>query len=210
VARGGGVHAAGTESAGNGGFLGGNSVSGASSITTNGNIAWTNTGQIEITFSTLPVTWLSFSSTKEGNAVALNWSTASEQNTKDYSIQRSNNTTDWNDIRNVVAAGNSNTVQLYKFVDQNAVNGLNYYRIIQHDLNGRMNYSSIVSFKFTDEAAALKIYPNPVVNGTTMISLKKAGILKLYNSTGAKLMEQEYKAGDHLLILSSLSKGTTM
>jgi hypothetical protein len=206
---GGGVYAAGGESAGIGGFIGGNSVSGASLVTTNGNISWTNTGQIEITFlSTLPVTWLSFTATKQSSGIALNWSTAIELNTKDYTVQRSVNGATWGDISIVPAVGNSNTVQQYSFIDKNPISGLNYYRLLQRDADGKINYSKIVSVDFTDVVRLLKIYPNPVFNGTTMISLKEASVVGVYNSIGAKLIEREFPAGDHPFNLSPLPKGT--
>lgn len=205
---GGGVHAAGGESAGNGGFRGSNSVNGASTITTDGSIAWTNTGQIEITFlSTLPVSWLSFTASRQGNGVILKWSTATEQDTKDYTVQHSSNGTDWNEIGNVAAAGTSSTEQDYQFADLNPVNGLNYYRLLQRDLNGKISYSKIVAFKFTDAASALRIYPNPVLNGTATISLKETSIVKVYNSIGAIVVQKEFSAGDHLFNVSALPKG---
>jgi Secretion system C-terminal sorting domain len=209
ASAGGGVHAAGGESAGDGGFRGGNSVSGASTITTNGNIAWTSAGQIEITHPiSLPVTWLSFTATKQSSSVLLSWSTATEQNTKDYKVQHSINGVNWNDIGIVPAAGNSNTVQQYNFVDQNPASGLNYYRLLQLDLDGKINYSKVVSFNFSDAEHMLKIYPNPVVNGTVTVSLKQSSIVGVYNSIGIKLMQKEFTAGEHLFKLSQLSKGT--
>ncbi|HYM93033.1 MAG TPA: T9SS type A sorting domain-containing protein, partial [Chitinophagaceae bacterium] len=206
---GGGVHAAGGETAGNGGFLGGNSVSGASSVTTNGNIAWTTTGQIEITFtSTLPVTWLSFTATKQNSSVTLNWSTATEQNTMDYEVQHSINGSDWSNIGVVTAAGNSNTTRQYGFVDQNPVIGSNYYRLLQLDADGRINYSKVIVFNFQAAGYQLKIYPNPVLNGVVTVNLKQAYKLEVYNNIGAKMMEREFSAGEHLFNVSLLSKGT--
>ncbi len=206
---GGNVHAAGGESAGDGGFLGANSISGASAITTNGNIAWTNGGQIEITFtSTLAVTWLGFTAQLQGNGVVLHWGTATEQDTRDYMVQRSSNGTDWIDIGNVAAAGNSSSDRYYQYTDQKPLNGLNYYRLLQADLNGKINYSAVLPFKFTGNTREPRLYPNPVVNGTTMLSLKTAATVKVYSSIGTRLMQKEFTAGDHLLNLASFPKGT--
>jgi hypothetical protein len=209
ASEGGDVYPTGGESAGNGGFLGGNSVSGASSVTTNGNISWTNTGQVEITYTaTLPVTWLSFTANKQSSGVTLMWSTAIEQNTKDYKVQHSINGVNWRDIGIVPAAGNSNVVQLYSFIDPNPVNSLNYYRLLQYDLYGKINYSKVVSLSFADAEHMLKIYPNPVLNSTMTVSLKQASIVRVYNSIGVKLIQKELPAGEHLFNLSQLSRGT--
>ncbi len=209
ASAGGGVHAAGGETAGNGGFRGANSVSGASIVTTNGTIAWTSAGQIEITFlSTLPVTWLSFTATKQSTDVALNWSTATEQNTKDYKVQHSVNAADWSDIGTVAAAGNSNIVEQYFFIDKNPVSDLNYYRLLQRDVNGTISYSKVVSLNFSDTENMLKIYPNPVTDGVITVSLKQASLVAVYNSVGAKVMHKNLPAGKQPLTLSQLPKGT--
>jgi hypothetical protein len=209
ASAGGGVHAAGGESAGNGGLLGDNSVNGATSITTNGNIVWTNTGQIEISHAfVLPVTWLSFTATKQVSDVVLNWSTAMEQNTEDYEVQHSINGANWSNTGIVPAAGNSNVVRQYSFVDQNPVSGLNYYRLLQRNFDDKISYSKVVLLNFQNAERMLKIYPNPVLNGTMTVSLNQAAIVQVYNSTGVKVMQKEFPSGEHLFNLSQLSKGT--
>ncbi|MBS1654104.1 MAG: hypothetical protein JSU05_04595, partial [Bacteroidetes bacterium] len=78
---GGGVHAAGGESAGNGGYRGANAITGASSIITNGTATWSSTGQIQITYaaSTLPVVWQNFSAIFSDSKVRLSWATSLER-----------------------------------------------------------------------------------------------------------------------------------
>jgi Secretion system C-terminal sorting domain len=209
ASAGGNVHPAGGETAGDGGFRGTNSVTGASIITTNGTIAWTNAGQIEITFlSTLPVTWLSFTATKQSADVILNWSTATEQNTRDYIVQHSINAADWSNIGNLPTLGNSSTITQYSFVDKNPVSGINYYRLLQRDVNGTISYSKVISLDFSGTDKMLKIYPNPVTDGSMTVSLKEAALVEVYNNVGAKVMQKNFPAGKHLFILSQLSKGT--
>ena len=205
---GGTVYATGGESAGNGGSRGNNSISGASSITTNGNIAWTNAGRIEITYTIiLPLTWLSFTVGTQNNDALLNWSTATEQNTLDFVIQHSANTVDWNDIGTVPAAGNSSTTRQYSFTDQGTAAGLHYYRLLQRDIDGKKSFSKIVSLHVADIAGKLKIYPNPVTNGTTTISLKRMATILIYNSIGAKVAVKTFPAGKHVFNVSSFAKG---
>lgn len=208
ASAGGGVHAAGSESAGNGGLRGGNSVTGASLITTNGTIAWTNAGRIEITFlSTLPVTWSGFSATQQNNNVLLKWSTSSEQNTKDYRVQRSVDGSNWSDIATVAAAGNSTTEQQYSFIDENPASGGTYYRLVQEDLDGNFRYSKIISTGAGEMHAKVTVYPNPVSNGLLTIRLSEASIVKVYNSIGMQVMQQSFSAGTHPLAVAALSRG---
>jgi hypothetical protein len=208
ASAGGAVHAAGGESAGDGGFLGGNSVSGASSITTNGNIAWTSTGQIEITYTTaLPVTWLSFTAAVQNSSVSLSWSTAIEQNTLLYMVQRSNDGSAWTTIGQTPAAGNSTSVQHYNFIDHAPLTGWNYYRLLQQDADGKFSYSKVIALKWDAVGPSLKVYPNPVFNGTVTVSLQQKALLVVYNSVGEKIMEKQLSAGEHSLNISALSRG---
>ena len=208
ASAGGDVHDANGESAGDGGFIGGNSVSGASSVTTNGNITWTSTGQIEITYmSILPVTWLSFNAIKKNNTVLLNWSTAMEQNLKDYEVQQSTDGINWKTIGVVLAAGNSITVQQYSFTDQFPFIGINHYRLLQRDIDNKISYSKVVLSVFSDAGSGLKISPNPVVNGTSVINLDQSSLVSVYNSAGVKLMQKQFPAGASSFDLTVLPRG---
>lgn len=209
ASAGGNVHAAGGESAGDGGFIGGNSVSGASSIITNGNTSWANGGQVEITYlSTLPVTWLGFTAIYQNKTVVLNWSTSYEQNTRDYLVQRSTNSTNWVTIGTVTAAGNSTTVRQYNFTDPQPAMGVNYYRLLQRDADNNARYSKVIVVNVAESAASLKVYPNPVMNGTVAISLTEPATVRVYNTSGLKMLEQSFAAGAHSLNVSAFSAGT--
>lgn len=208
-AQGGNVHAAGGENAGDGGYTGGNSVSGASAVTTNGNIAWTNTGQIEITYTVVvPVTWLNLHTVRQANGTALiSWSTASEINSKEFLVQRSNNASDWTTIGSTTAAGNSSIVKQYSFTDPQADQRIVYYRIAQVDMDGRTSFSKILVSR-TDITAGIKLFPNPVTDGTATISLNNAGKIKMFNSNGVQVMQRDLSAGSTVLNVSKYPKGT--
>ncbi|MBP9103828.1 MAG: T9SS type A sorting domain-containing protein [Chitinophagaceae bacterium] len=205
---GGGVHAAGGESAGNGGFRGANAITTASLVTTNGTIAWANGGQIAITFlSTLPVQLLDFKASKQIRNVVLTWSTASEQNAKDFIIQRSKNGQQWDDIGSVTAIGNSTTRQDYEFTDQNPLSNSNYYRLQQRDQDHNFLFSKIVVLQNSGIVGNLFVYPNPVINGMMTVWLQEASEIAIYNVSGARMMQQKFTAGKHLVNLSHLPKG---
>lgn len=205
----GGNHPAGGETAGDGGYLGGNLISGASSTISNTSTAWTNAGQIQITYtSTLPVIWQSFTAIKQNGEIQLKWVTATERNTKEYIIERSTVGSNWNTIGIVTAAGNSSSTQQYSFTDKNPVGALNYYRLQQRDIDNKINYSEVVVVNFSEAAGLLRIYPNPALNGYFTLILKEASIVTVYNSTGTKILQKELSVGTHPFNLSQLAKGT--
>jgi hypothetical protein len=204
---GGGTHAANTEQAGNGGGIGNNLVSGASTVTTNGNIVWTSGGRIEITYTVLlPVVWLDFTALRQNDgSVLLNWSTASELHTKSFTVQRSNSGADWTDIGSVAAAGNSITTVDYRFADRNVPNGVYYYRLAQIDLDGKINYSKVVVS--SSAGSVSRFYPNPVLNGTASLNLTRSSVITIYNSRGAVMQTKKLPAGDNKLDLSKYAAG---
>lgn len=203
-----GTHAAGSEQAGNGGFRGNNSVTGATLVTTNSTIAWTVGGRIVITYNVvLPVSYLSFTGYVNQNKVLLNWSTASEQNTSNFIVQRSSNNNDWENIGVVTAAGNSSITTYYSFIDEQPVSGINYYRLSQNDLDANQNFSKTITANFRSTISLIKIFPNPIVNGALNISLSKEVTIYLYSNSGSKLMEKTLTAGQHKIDVSKFAKG---
>jgi hypothetical protein len=103
----------------------------------------------------LPVTWHTFEvygqELEQELRANLLWSTASETNNDYFSIERSFNAKEFEEIAQVKGAGNSAKINHYKYVD--ALNlGLTkdvYYRIKQTDYDGKFAYSDIKKLTFT-------------------------------------------------------------
>ena len=157
---------------------------------------------------TLPVTWESITAEKQNSQSLINWSTASEQNTKDFEVQFSTNTIDWQPIGTVLAAGNSATQRNYSFVHTTPLknNNYNYYRILQRDLDGKFSYSKIVSILFNEPGADLQVYPNPAHDVLT-VYIAEAQLVKIYNAAGAVVWQGKLPAGNNQLPVQRFSKG---
>lgn len=160
---------------------------------------------------TLPVIWQSFTAKKKSTGVELNWSTGSEQNTKDFEVQFSKNTQDWSALGSVAAAGNSSTARQYSFMHNNPLKGnaYNYYRILQRDLDGKFSYSKIVSIVFNEPGPEVQIYPNPALDNVTIYVAEKQEI-RISNMAGATIWQGVMNAGRHQLPVSHLPKGSYM
>lgn len=83
----------------------------------------------------LPVELLSFSGGCSEGVVSLNWQTASEQNSAYFSISRSEDGYNWNELAQIGAAGFSNELINYSHQDY-PHSPLNYYRLTQIDFDG--------------------------------------------------------------------------
>lgn len=157
---------------------------------------------------TLPVTWETVSATKENNQSVLKWTTASEQNTKDFVIQHSTNTSDWNSLATIPAAGNSNTTRNYTYTHQNPFKGntYNYYRILQRDLDSKFSYSKIVSIVFNEPGSDVQVYPNPT-NDILTIFVAEPQPIRLINAAGAAVFNSQIQAGKNTISINSFAKG---
>jgi hypothetical protein len=118
---------------------------------------WTST-----TALALPVNLTYFTGTRNTDKVVLNWETAQEQNSRDFSIERSTDGVNYTAIGSLPAAGNSTMSIAYSFTDYAPEAGTNYYRLLQTDINGQFKYSKTVTIKFP-LIAGMKIAPNPAV-----------------------------------------------
>jgi hypothetical protein len=101
------------------------------------------------------------------------WTTANEENTSHFKVQRSIDKKNWYDAGSIAAAGYSIDVKNYTFMDYQVYNGLDrrftvYYRLNMVDLDGRNTLSPIQSVVFGADAnkgREFVIYPNPASDG---------------------------------------------
>ena len=120
-----------------------------------------------ITASPLPVTYLSFTANGEKDKVVLQWSTATEVNSKHFEVQRSLDGIHFETIATVNAAGNSNSVRSYSFDDLQSI-GLTgkvvFFRIVETDIDGHLFYTDVKKVKIPDGKNKFTLVYNPVLN----------------------------------------------
>lgn len=93
----------------------------------------------------LPVTWLDVSAECNSGDITIKWSTASEQNADYFTVERSTDGTNFTDLANVLASGNSSTVKNYSYVDTEPYDGVSFYRIRETDFNSSTMYSTLLT-----------------------------------------------------------------
>ena len=135
----------------------------------------------------LPVKFLAFTAEPYNSSVDLNWSTASEENSSYFDVQRSMDGENFTSIGKVNASGNSSVIKSYGFTDNNIseLNGVIYYRIVEHDIDGSTTISTVQSVS-TGKGADVKVIPNPNNGSFTVVieGEQEALELLLYNSLG--------------------------
>jgi len=120
---------------------------------------------------TLPVSFAKFNATRNKSAVNVEWSTASEQNSSSFTIER-NVRGVWEDVATIpsqAVGGNSDALLNYFFTDQNPTNGISQYRVKQVDFDAKSKYSEVRAVRGEGQAIKLTVYPNPTNNGKVSV-----------------------------------------
>jgi hypothetical protein len=161
---------------------------------------------LNIADAVLPVTGLQFSASEAGAAVLLKWSTYTETSNSHFEIQRSADGRNFQKIGSYKAPeGNSISTRNYQFTDYNPVEGANYYRLKQYDLDGHFTFSDILRFDLQKQSRnSWTAYPNTLQKGghitlTILSIIAQKAHLVLSSSAGQRV------SGTYL----SLHKGTT-
>ena len=152
----------------------------------------------------LPVRYTSLNANCEKDKVLLTWKTAQEQNSSRFDIERSIDGIHWTLIGSQPSAGTSSTEKTYSFTDNTPLQN-NFYRIAQYDLDGRMQYSSVLRSS-CNATGMFSIGPNPVrdilfINIVT--GNQSQAVMKVFDSKGALVKTQREKVlqGSNLLSL---------
>lgn len=110
---------------------------------------------------TLPVELLFFEGKMNGNGIYLKWATAYEDNFDFFTVQRSHDAINFEDIATVHGAGFSTGIKNYSFNDESSLKGRLYYRLKATDYDGTVEYHKIIAV-MAEPAAQASIYPNPL------------------------------------------------
>ncbi|MCB9294842.1 MAG: hypothetical protein H6559_17220 [Lewinellaceae bacterium] len=136
-----------------------------------------------------PVELTAFTARPAGKAVQLQWATATETNNDYFSVEHSTDGRSFREIGRVAGAGTSQEERRYAFADHAPAAGLNYYRLRQHDFDGRYEYSDIRSVVFGGESP-WTIYPTLAHESVTVEWVSAPGgdsIIEAFNLAGKKV-----------------------
>ncbi len=154
----------------------------------------------------LPVTYKSFTAKRQGTNVLVEWSTLQEQNTAYFILQHSTNERDWKNISQQQASGNSNTLTQYNFIHQQPAKGLNLYRLMQTDKDGKSSLSKVIKINL-DQINAGRILSTYITDNRIRLQLDKPTDIALFTAEGRLLMKRKLAAGQQVINVSNYTKG---
>lgn len=113
-------------------------------------------------FSTLPVTFTAFNVREAGTGVVVNWSAEDIDNHDYFSVERSTNGTDFEEIHRNSENINGAEQRSFGFTDYDLPAAVfAYYRIKQCDRNGSCRYTDVKRVKLNIQKPVIHIYPQP-------------------------------------------------
>ncbi len=160
----------------------------------------------------LPVVMTNFNAQLSNHNVALGWTTEQEVNSDHFDVQRSADGNVWKPIGRVAARGVSNAPVNYSFSDLSPMGGVNYYRILFADRDGRYVYSEVKIVSLSP-ARGVRIFPNPAKNYVSVTlgnDITTDQILRLTSLTGEVLQEKLVSNGagtTHTFVVNNYPQG---
>ena len=196
----------------NGFILAGNSTSSQGGDVTGVNHGtqdiWVLRFSPESTGGALPVSLISFTASQQAENVQLSWSTALEQNSRDFIVQRSADRLSWTNLDSIGAAGESTTEKHYHYTDTHPVYPNSNYRLLQRDKDDRFSFSWVKSVNLSVPATALKLLVNPVSNGKLQLEVPAPATIEIFNMHGLLLIQKKLTAGRQNVLVANLAKGS--
>jgi hypothetical protein len=163
---------------------------------------------ISVNIAALPVTWVSFTATKQANNVYLQWLTANEVNNDFFNVQHSTDGSNGWSTNGKVNAGIGN----YSFVHASPVIGSNYYRLQQVDKDGKTSYSEVRMVQFGSSTASIvTLYPNPIIGNSFTIdygtTITEPVAYFIYDANGKLVKQGKLAKKVQIITVATIAQG---
>ena len=164
--------------------------------TLNGPLAIDNSGIVP-----LPIVLEFFNAKQSGKNISLTWRSATELNNDYYTVERSRDGRQYQEIAKIPGKGTTNEPRDYQTLDKKPILGISYYRLKQTDYDGMSETFKPVVVQFMPDLDKMAIYPNPVVNGTftvqvTGLQSNENATISISNLQGQRVYERQINTGE--------------
>jgi hypothetical protein len=162
----------------------------------------------------LPIELTYFEAIAQETSVLLTWETIWERGNDYFEVQKSIDGKNFFSIGKVNGKGTSIQRNNYQLIDREPYKGLNYYRLRQVDLDGKVNYSKIIPLYFEGDGVFFEVFPNPAQNIDVriLISAQVGEVLniKVIDALGRKIFNENFTYQGNVIDLKtqdSVAKG---
>ena len=131
-------------------------------------LSWNLAGGASLDCTQLGVELLSIDAKTVDPGVQVEWTTSSEHESSHFLVERSSDGIAFSSLGHVLAMGQSVVPVDYRFLDRAPELGMNYYRLVQVDLDGTATNSRLVSVMHGAGPGSVLVVPNPVRDRATV------------------------------------------
>ncbi len=156
-----------------------------------------------------------FGANLENTQVKVYWTTSSELNSDYFTVEKPGNNNEWRPVGSVTAAGNSNSLLNYQFVDTEPAEGANYYRLKITGKDGKFIYSVPATVYYNKKPVTLiNVFPNPALYQFTVTINSMEKIIgnvdiTMYSAGGQMVLQKQGLTGNtHTIDVTKLPAGS--
>ncbi|MBC7449773.1 MAG: hypothetical protein H7330_17110 [Hymenobacteraceae bacterium] len=174
----------------------------------NGDVPLNNNANCVTILPPLPVelTWFKAGVGSGNTSVRLAWQTASEHNAREFIVERSATGRDFGAIGQVLAVGNSASVQDYSWHDERPLAGQCFYRLRQVDQDGTTTFSAVASVRATT-TTAIMLWPTAAAGVYKVSAPGTVATLMVLTPTGSVVQTQALPEAGGQLSLRGCPRG---
>lgn len=134
----------------------------------------------------LPIELQSFSANCNAPDIEINWTTSAEINNHYFTLERSFDAIEFEEVDRVYGAGNSSTLEYYRLIDSQPSRAGEpvYYRLSQTDYNGVTSLLGTTSATCNPTQDDWAIYPNPSHGEFTITTTASNAVFTLVDMLG--------------------------
>ena len=133
-------------------------------------------------------------STIAGNKI--DWTTSVEINNSFFTILKSSDTKNWEEVKQIKGAGNSSSKIEYSIIDDNITSKRTYYQLVQTDFDGKSTTSKTINIENTTISKQIisAPYPNPTNENFSFTILKDIDEveLEMYSELGILVQTKKF------------------
>ena len=155
----------------------------------------------------LPVELVALSGTALSEGNLIEWSTASERNSAEFIVERFSEDGEATPLGQVTAAGFSQSLLNYRFMDDRSPGPLTYYRLRMIDLDGTWSYSNTIAVLREQQDPML--WPNPVQGILQWSMDREYDRVMVLDATGRLVADRSSATGEgNALNIGHLAEGS--
>lgn len=181
------------------------STDGSTPLTYSGQTAFDDIEDNYLSGGTLPIELTTFTGKRVGSTIRLAWETASEEQNDYMEVQRSKNGKRSFERLGTIeskagAAGTSQQPLQYAFIDEQPLPGVNYYRLMQVDLDGKYEYHKTIAVLFETDGKQqdITVFPSVTPDRVNIALANEAtadGELFITNLAGQVVLRTPFERG---------------